>query len=116
NDDPPATLSVNDVTVTERDTANVTANVTVTLSQPMTVPVSYTLATDNTGTATAGSDFTARTLNLTFLAGQTSRTVSITVLPDAVHEGTETIGYNAGAITNAAAGDVNGTITILDNE
>ena len=39
------------------------------------------------GTATAGSDYTSTSGTLTFAAGETSKTVSVPVLADAVNEG-----------------------------
>ena len=61
----------------------------VTLSRAATGPVSVDYATED-GTATAGADYTAVSGTLTFAAGETTKTVSVTLLDDAVDEGKET--------------------------
>jgi len=68
------------------------------------------------GTATAGSDFTATSQTLSFAAGETSKTVMVAVTDDAVAESNETV---AGIITNASSGDIgtgSASATILDND
>ncbi len=62
----------------------------VTLAQPSaaTVTVNYTTVG---GTATAGTDYTAQTGTLTFLAGETSKTVIVSVTGDIVQENDETV-------------------------
>ncbi len=97
-----------------------TASVVVTVMRTGTnlagnVSVSYT-----TGNASAlsGLDYTATAGVLTFLAGQTSRTVSIPILNDTLAEGNETFTFtlsdpSAGATLGVPAAAV---ITITDNE
>lgn len=60
------------------------------------------------GTATAGSDYTARSGILTFTAGTTTQTVSVTTLNDLAVESNETF--------TLAAGSQTGTGTIFDVE
>ena len=71
-------LAINDVTVTEGDSGSVNAVFTVNLSAPSGLPVSVKYATAN-GTATAGSDYTAKSGTLTFAAGVTTQTMSVAV-------------------------------------
>ena len=61
----------------------------VTLSAAVRDAVSVDYATAN-GTARAGSDYTAANGTLTFQPGQTSKTVTVTLLDDVHDEGTET--------------------------
>ena len=61
----------------------------VTLHRAAAGPVSVDYATED-GTATAGADYTAVSGTLTFAAGETTKTVSVTLLDDAVDEGKET--------------------------
>ena len=66
------------------------AEFTVRLGQAATVPLAVNVATAD-GTAAAGADYTARTAAaVTIPAGETSATVSVATLDDALVEGKET--------------------------
>ena len=85
---PPAPLpgfSVSDATVTEGNSGTTTASFTVSLSQPLAGAVSVYYSTSS-GTATSGSDFTSSANWLNFAAGETTKTVNITVNGDATYE------------------------------
>ena len=88
---------------------------TVTLgSTPMQqVTLQYATAP---GTATAGADYTAVTGVVTFPPGQTSRTVSIPLLNDALDEDDETFVVNLTAPVGASVGDGQATGTITDDD
>ncbi|MDR3632783.1 MAG: cellulase family glycosylhydrolase [Isosphaeraceae bacterium] len=73
-------VSVADVTVSEGSAAS-PAVFTVTLSQAPTSTVSVAYATAD-GTAKAGTDYQATSGTLTFVAGQTSQTVSVPVFAE----------------------------------
>lgn len=71
-----------------------------------------------TGTATAPADFTATAGTLTFAAGQSSRTITVPIVADAVIEGPETFSV---ALSNPQGGAALGspslvTVTIQDND
>jgi hypothetical protein len=66
------------------------ATITVSRSGGSASGVSVDYATSD-GTATAGSDYQASAGTLTFAAGQTSLTFSVTILPDASDEPDETV-------------------------
>ena len=61
---------------------------TVTLSEPVSVTVTVNVATADISTM-PGEDYTALSQNVTFAAGETSKTVTVNVLGDTVHEGNE---------------------------
>ncbi len=89
----------------------------VTLSAAQTQTVSVSFTTGN-GTATAGSDFVATNGTLSFLPGQTTNFIKITVLDDAISEADETFVLRLTASANAAIlgeGQV-ATITILNDD
>ncbi len=112
---PPAgkQISINSVTVSE---AAGTAQLTLSLSQPSSSAISVDYATAN-GSATAGSDYTARSATVTFQPGQTSKTVTITITDDSVAEPTENFTVNLSNPTGGATiSQPTGTVTINDND
>ena len=91
-----------------------TATFTVTLSNASALPVSVAYNTAN-GTATAGSDYTAKSGTLNFAAGVTSQTITVTIANDNVYEGAETFNVNLSAPSNATLGTATSTATIIDD-
>ena len=81
------------------------------------VPASVTVFSQD-GTATAGSDYLPLNTNLTFVAGEWSKTVSVAILDDAIPETTEAFMLR---LTNASSGFSLGqpssiTISIQNND
>ncbi len=114
NDDN-ATVSVAPVSVTEGNSGVTTASFQVTLSNPMPTPVTFTVATGG-GTATPGSDYTARTANLTIDAGRSHANFDVQVIGDTVVEADETFNVTISAIQGAGAGTTVATGTILNDD
>ena len=111
----PPTVSVSDVSVTEGNTGTVNATFTVSLLYASTVDV--TVHYDTTaGTATAGSDYTTASGDVTIPAGQTSRTFTVAVIGDRLAEPTETFAVALSAPITATIGDGQGIGIILDDE
>jgi len=81
-------LSVSDIGVVEGDSGLRSAVFTVRLNPASGTNVTVSYATSD-GTATAGVDYTAASGDLTFLAGQTAKTVSVNILGDTLTEGDE---------------------------
>ncbi len=90
---------------TEADAATITFEVTLSNAADQAVTVDYT--TTN-GTAIAGEDYIAASDTLTFAAGETTRTITVTVLNDAIFEDPEAFTVD---ISNADAGGTSLTIT-----
>ena len=114
-DDDGSGLSIDDASVAEGDSGGAAMQFTVTLDQALTDEVTVDWATAD-GTATAGTDYTARNGSLTFDAGDTSRTVTVTVTGDTVDEPNETFTV---ALTNAVGAMIakaTGTGTITDDD
>lgn len=89
-----------------------TAILSVASGQPVMVDV----ATAD-GTAVSAADYTAVSETLTFAPGETSQTVTVSIVDDLVEEGSETLTAMLSNPVNAALGtpDV-ATLTILDND
>jgi hypothetical protein len=115
NDDGP-TLSIADVSIGEGNSGTKLATFTVRLSVASAAPVTYGIATSN-GTATAGSDYVARSLaGETIPAGQLSRTFAVTLNGDAVLEPNETFAVALTSASGATAFDGQAIGTILNDE
>src|SRR5439155_888514 len=116
DDDPPPSLSINNVTVTEGNSGTTNANFTVTLSAASGRTVTVNYATVD-ATATAPSDYVAiPTTTLTFNPGQTTRTVSVPVIGDTITELNETFVVSLSNPTNATIDTATGTATILNDD
>jgi hypothetical protein len=105
-------LSINDVTVAE---GAGTATFTVSLDAAPSAAISVDYATSDV-TAEAGSDYTAVSDTLTFAAGETSKTVDVTITSDAAAEATETFTVTLSNPSNATISDASGTGTITDDD
>ena len=116
NDDTTASvLSIADAAVTEGNSGTKLLALTVTLSPASTSTVSASYATAN-GTAAAGSDYVAQTGNLSFTAGQTSKTISVTVNGDTTVEPDETFFVNLSGAAGATLADSQGLGTITNDD
>ena len=110
-DDDRPSLAINDVVVNE---GAGTATFTVTLTGATTQSTTVAFATQD-GTALAGSDYTAVSGTLTFAPGETTKTITVPILNDAVYEGPETFTVNLSSPTNAVVSDASGLGTIKDD-
>ncbi|MFN9258739.1 beta strand repeat-containing protein, partial [Microcystis sp.] len=108
---PPISLTINDVTVTEGNSGTTNAVFTVSLSSAASTVVSVNYATAN-GTATAGTDYTALPpTTLTFNPGETSKTITVPVNGDNQVELNETFFLN---LSNLQANGSN--VILADNQ
>jgi hypothetical protein len=114
NDDFP-TLAIGDVTLNEGNSGTTNAVFTVSASAPSPQTITVNYATAN-GTATAGSDYAGQTGNLTFTAGQTSKTITVVVNGDTTMEPNETFVVNLSAPGKAALADAQGQGTITSDD
>lgn len=115
---PTATLSINDVTVTEGNSGTVTANFTVSLSLPAGLTgVTFDIATADNSATTANNDYVARSLvGQTITAGNTTYAFSVTVNGDTSVEPNETFFVNVTNVANATLGDGLGIGTITNDD
>ncbi|MGH9867942.1 MAG: Calx-beta domain-containing protein [Candidatus Polarisedimenticolia bacterium] len=114
NDD--VQVSVGDATVTEGDSGTTTMTFNVTLGGPknnLTLAVNW--ATQNSG-AVAPADFTAASGTVTFLPGETAKTVTVDVNGDTTWEGNETFFVALSSPVNCSLGDFSGSGLINNDD
>ncbi len=116
NDDPPPSLSVNDVSVSEGNAGTKSASFTATLSAASSVTVTVNYATANGTATTADSDYASATGTLTFSAGTTTQPVNVTVNGDTKNEANETFSVNLSTPSNATIADSQGVGTITNDD
>jgi hypothetical protein len=112
----PPTLTIDDASVGEGDAGTQILSFTVSLSAPsgQVVTVNYATANDS---ATAPSDYVAvPSTPLTFPAGTTVQTVTVTVNSDIVTEQNEQLFVNLSGATNADIADGQAAGTILNDD
>ncbi|HEV7609807.1 MAG TPA: Calx-beta domain-containing protein [Steroidobacteraceae bacterium] len=112
---PLPTLSVNDVSVNEGNAGTSAASFTVTLSAAAASAVTVSYATAD-GTAAAATDYASANGTLTFAAGETTKTVAVTVNGDATVEASETFVLNLSAPAGATLADAQGQGTIANDD
>lgn len=113
---PPATISINDISVSEGPPGTtINAVLTVTLSAPSSSVVTVAFTTSDV-TAIAPADYTSLSGSLTFPAGTTSQTITVPVLGDDIFEPNETFDVTLSGAVNAALGDPQGVVTIVNDD
>ena len=105
-------LAIDDVTVAENGG---TAVFTVRLNPQSDSSVSVAYATAD-GSATAGEDYATKSETVNFPAGDTVRTIAVTILDDSDPEAIEEFVVTLSNPQNAALLDGEGTATITDND
>jgi len=110
------TVSVADVFVDEEAG---TATMTMTLSSAASGSVTVDWST-SAGTATAGTDYLSGSGNVTFAAGETSKTFTIALVDDQLSDSNETVNVNLSVNPSSAGsvtiGDPQVTLTIRDTD
>ena len=102
-------LSVADASGPEN--GSVDFEIMLSMESGFTVSVDYTTGD---ATATEGSDYTGTSGTLTFARGETTKTIAVPTLYDALSEGDETFTFTLSNPTKAVIGDGDATGTIRD--
>ncbi len=113
NDD--TSISVDDVSVTEGDSGGSHAVFTVRLAAPSAKMVAVGYATADVS-ATAGADYIATSGTLWFSAGETTKSIYVTVYGDRAVEADETFSVNLSNPTDATIADGQGMGTITNDD
>ena len=117
DDDGEPTLSIDSPRVDEGDSGTVSLEFTVSLGAASGRQVTVGYADAGTGTATSGTDYTAISAGtLIFAAGETAKTLTVTVTGDETDEPDETVVVSLSGAANAAISTASGTGTITDDD
>ena len=117
DDDATPALSIGDATVTEGNSGTATTSVTVSLSAASGRIVTVGFGTvDGTATFSPGADYHQSSGTLVFAPGETSKTVTLTVVSDTTDESDESFFVDLTSPTNATATDARGIVTITDDD
>ncbi|MGI9211150.1 MAG: Calx-beta domain-containing protein, partial [Methylococcaceae bacterium] len=114
NDDQ-AVISITGTTVNEGNSGISYAYATVSLSAASSQPVTVNYQTAD-GTATASSDYVATSGQLTFAAGETSKTVAVGILGDTLFEQNETVQFSLFNPQNATLATSSASLTINNDD
>ncbi|MBF0622341.1 MAG: DUF1566 domain-containing protein [Magnetococcales bacterium] len=107
----PRTLTITGASQSEGNTVDVGVSLNVVAAN--TITVNY--ATSD-GTAVAGTDYTASSNTLTINSGESSGTITLSLLDDSVDEPDETITITLSSPTNASLDAATATVTIQDDD
>jgi hypothetical protein len=117
---PPPTdveMSIDDYSFVEKDKKTSVIKITVSLSAAATEQITVDYLTVQSGDATEGSDYEFASGTLTIDAGQSTATISVTIINDKLLEGDETFTV---VLSNASSGvtivDDTAVVTIIDDE
>ncbi len=114
NDDPLPSLSANDVYVTEGNGTRKTVTVTVTRAGDLSGASSVAYTTSAI-TATFGVDYLPASAILNFAAGETAKTITVTIIGDSEAEPNETTAIALSSPVGLTISD-NGLITIVNDD
>ena len=111
------TMSIGDTSAAEGNSGATPFTFTVTLSAPASSTVTVNYATAN-GTAVSGKDYIATSGSITFLAGEVSKTLTVSVVGDLIFESNETFTVSLSGASGASitSGTATGTITNDDRK
>lgn len=116
NDDAQPSISINDVSLAEGNAGTTVFQFTVSLSNPSSQTITV-MAASADGSATAGSDYgTLAATMVSFVPGDVSETVSVSVNGDPTDEPIETFFVNLSAASNATIADAEGQGNIQNDD
>lgn len=112
---PTPSISIGNALKTEGNSGTSTLPFTVTLSAAAAAPVTVVYATAG-GTATPGSDYTAKSGTVTFAPGQTAQTIDVTIVGDTTFESNETFLLQLTSATGATIATAQAMGTIVNDD
>ena len=115
DDDPPPQISISNSFIPEGNSGTTTARLAVTLSAPSGLQVTVNYGTAD-GSAASGSDYMSASGTLTFLPGQDTKTIDVSIAGDVVGEIDENFLVNLSSPTNATLAVSQAVGLILDDD
>lgn len=109
-------VSIGDATIVEGDAGTSYVEVLVTLSAAATQEVSVAYTTADGSARTARADYFAASGTLTFLPGETKKTIQVTIKGDTTVEPDETFIVRLSNLVNAAPDRLTGIVTIRNDD
>lgn len=116
DDDSVPEISISDASIVEGHRGTRTMTFTVTLSQPSNQRVTVTYKTANGTAKTSDRDYVARSGTITFLPGQTTRTITVKINGDRKREDDERFYVNLSRPRGAPIADAQGEGTIFNDD
>ena len=113
DDDAEPNISISDMTTPNETGVGRLVTVSLSAASGKTITVDYATAD---GSATATNDYVSSTGTLTFNPGDTSKTISVTIVQDVIDELDETFSIGLSNPTNSAISAATGTVMITDDE
>ncbi|EWY39248.1 Hemolysin-type calcium-binding protein [Skermanella stibiiresistens SB22] len=116
DDDAAPAVSIANSSLTEGNSGTSNMTFTVTLSAASGQAVSVNYATSDNSSASAGVDYVATSGTVTFTAGETSKTFTVTIAGDATVESDETFTVTLSSPSNATLGTSTAAGTITNDD
>jgi hypothetical protein len=116
NDDPAPSFSIDDVTHSEGNAGTTAYVFTVTKTGSTALSASVNFQTADGSATVAGNDYQSQTGSLTFLPGDTTKTITVLVNGDTTVEPDETFSVNLSGAINATISDGQGVGTIINDD
>jgi hypothetical protein len=115
DNDPPPSITITNIGVAEGNSGTSNLNFTVRLSTISGKTVAVDYATEDV-TATAVTDYVAKSGTLTFISGERNKTLTVLVNGDTMSENNETFNVNLTNSQNATIADGQGTGNIINDD
>ncbi len=123
NDDDAPTLSIPEIfSISEGGTGTKLATITVSLSgtSSQTITADFTtldgFATATGNLSSGGQDYIMQSGTVTFLPGETTKEITITINGDMLYEPDENLSIQLSNIQNAKSGNLTNTLTIINDD
>jgi len=113
DNDAPPTISLSDATSTDESAVSTNLVASLSAASERTISVNFATAND---TASVVADYQSNSGVLTFIPGETSKNIPVTVVHDSLNEDDETVDVILSSPSNVTLADAVGVLTIVDDD